>query len=117
MSALSEAQHNLIQWLADNGGECVLDKYCRFIAQGERRSNSFAPSIIRLVAAGYIEGAGPNRLRLSALGRSTAKRAGNPTCVPMTRDFSDPRIREKYIGDEDTLTNFADADAASGGQQ
>lgn len=109
MSSLSEAQQRLIQWLYDHGGSGVVDQRGGVIARGERRNSGYASTFLRLFTMGHIESDGPLRLRLTERGRSAAEKPGNPTSATRERDWSDPRVREAFIGDEDTITNVRDA--------
>lgn len=79
MSDLTEAQANFIDWLGEGDGQCVIDRFARFVSHGEVKGSGYAATVLRLVAAGYIEGAGPLRLKLTNKGASAVKSKGNPT--------------------------------------
>lgn len=82
MSAdLTEAQSNFIEWMAEGGRQCVIDRFSRFVSHGEVKGNGYAATVLRLVAAGYIEGAGQLRLRLTSKGVDAVKPKGLPTCI------------------------------------
>lgn len=79
MSALTEAQSNFIEWMAEGDHQCVIDRFSRFVSHGEVKGGGYAATVLRLVAAGYIEGAGPLRFRLTSKGVDAVKPKGCPT--------------------------------------
>ncbi|WP_281823123.1 hypothetical protein [Sphingobium sp. BS19] len=70
---------NALQWLADRGGEGVIDQYGAIVAQGERMSAGSAPVWLRLFTTEHVSSAGRNRIRLTDEGRSQTRSRGNPT--------------------------------------
>jgi hypothetical protein len=61
---------NLI-WLADRGGEGMVDRYGRVVASGETRPQGSWIAWLRLVALGLVDG-DDRRLKLTARGRMQA---------------------------------------------
>ena len=76
MTQLTEPQNRVLRELRQRGGEGVIDKHGFVVAQGERIRTDKDGTWLRLVTLGMIEPAGPHRVRITALGKSTA--SGEP---------------------------------------
>lgn len=69
MSALPDTHRSALAWLAQRGGEGVVDRYGRIVAQGQLYGGNGASSVwLRLFCAGYLRPAGEARLGLSQEG-------------------------------------------------
>jgi hypothetical protein len=63
---LPDTHRSALGWLAARGGEGVIDRHGRIVAQGEfYRSVESASVWLRLVTTGHVEAAGRGRLRLT----------------------------------------------------
>ena len=85
MTDLPDTHRHALGWLAVRGGEGVIDRMGRVVAQGEAyRSTETATVWLRLVTTGHVEPAGRSRLRLTADGRAIGATLGNDVNL---RDF------------------------------
>lgn len=80
---LTDAQYQALCKLAANGGEGVLDKHNKIIAQGVRLTGFDASTWLRLLTTGHLSTPGPNRIALTDLGRAAA-------VPPRKRVLADP---------------------------
>lgn len=75
---LPKTHTNALQWLADRGGEGVIDQHGSMLASGERMSPFSAPVWLRLFTTGHVQSAGRNRVSLTSDGKALTKTRGNP---------------------------------------
>jgi hypothetical protein len=66
---MSVAEASLLGWVAKSGGGFVVDRYGRFLAGGDIRSQGYSSSMLRLIARGYVEGH-DGRFTITRLGMS-----------------------------------------------
>jgi hypothetical protein len=79
MTDLPDTHRRALGWLAQRGGEGVIDQHGRVVAQGEKFSSAESAQVwLRLVTTGHVEGAGRHRLRLTADGRMIGSRQPRP---------------------------------------
>jgi hypothetical protein len=80
VSALTPAQQMALNWLAERGGEGVIDRYGRIIAKGDVYRGEHGATWLRLVALRFLIGTGhAGRLALSDDGKGLAQRRPDPT--------------------------------------
>lgn len=65
--SLTPDQKKWLDWLRERGGEGVVDRYGRVLAQGERSPTGAQVAWLHLVAKGWITGIG-GRIRVSPFG-------------------------------------------------
>lgn len=89
MTDLPDPHKRALVWLRDHGGDGLIDRYGRVIAQGEKYGSGETSQVwLRLVASGHIVGHS-NRLWLSLSGTLEANRL-----PPAPRD-QDPRASHR----------------------
>jgi hypothetical protein len=67
MKRITDAQWDALCWLCESGGDCVIAKHGRLLAAGREWPRGSLPSIVYLVAAGFVSG-GSGRLFVTQRG-------------------------------------------------